>query len=126
MTTFSIKTLSIKGLFATLSIMTFSITAHWCHYAECHILFIVMLSVVMLSVAAPMIHLQHKLHLRLSLTIVKIFVQYRPLVVSNALHNHADLTDKVLLLKLIVLISLQGNSRPWLQLIHSLGQIGAS
>jgi hypothetical protein len=67
-----------------------------------------MLSVVMLSVAAPMIHLQNKLHLRLSHTIVKIFVQYRPLVVTNALHNRAYLPEKVLL-SVIVFRAIQGH-----------------
>jgi hypothetical protein len=45
-TTFSIRifTLSIKGLYVTVSI-----TTH-CHYAECPILFITMLNVVMLNV----------------------------------------------------------------------------
>jgi hypothetical protein len=52
-------TLSIKGLFATVSIMTFSIMTlslvALCHYieyccAQCHILFTVMLGVVMLNV----------------------------------------------------------------------------
>ncbi len=59
-TTFSIMTLSTKGLFATISIktlaiMTLSITtlSHAeCHYGECRVLFIDMLNVVMLSVAA--------------------------------------------------------------------------
>jgi hypothetical protein len=50
--TFSVTTLSIKGLFVTFR--TFSITALSLktlgHYAECHVLFIVMLNVVMISV----------------------------------------------------------------------------
>ncbi len=53
-TTFIITTPSIRGLFATFSIMTLSITAlcHYaeCHYAECHILFIFMLNDIMLNV----------------------------------------------------------------------------
>jgi hypothetical protein len=56
-TTHSITTLSIKGLFATFSIMTLSMTMR-CHYVECRILFtfmlnVVMVNVVMLSVIAP-------------------------------------------------------------------------
>ncbi len=45
-------TLSIKGLPATISIMTLSITTLCikCHYAECHNLIIVMLNVIKLSV----------------------------------------------------------------------------
>ncbi len=65
---FRILTLSLKGLFATFSIMTLSIMtlsittlSHYaeCHYGECRVLFIVMLNVVMpvvimLSVVAPL------------------------------------------------------------------------
>jgi hypothetical protein len=50
--TFSKMTLHIKGLHATLSITTLSITA-LPHYAECRVLFNVMLNVVMLSVMTP-------------------------------------------------------------------------
>ncbi len=46
-TTFSIMTLSIRGLHVTLSITML------CHYAEYRILFIIMLNVVMLSVVVP-------------------------------------------------------------------------
>jgi hypothetical protein len=57
--TFSITTLSMKGLFVTRSITALCIK---CHYAECRDLFvmlnavmlsIVLLSVVLLSVVAP-------------------------------------------------------------------------
>jgi hypothetical protein len=54
MTTFSIMTLSVKGLCTTLSIHE---TRHkWhsecqhCRYAECHVLFFCMLSVIMINV----------------------------------------------------------------------------
>jgi len=49
-TTFSMKTISIKWLFETLSIRTLRITT-FCRYAECRVLFIVMLSVTMLIIA---------------------------------------------------------------------------
>ncbi len=58
-TTFSIMTLSTKGLFATLSIsdvqdniMVLNMECCYagCHRTECRILFIVMLSVIMLNV----------------------------------------------------------------------------
>ena len=54
MKTFSIVTLSKKGLFATFSISTLGKTT-LCHYAECHyteccVLFIVKLNVIMPSV----------------------------------------------------------------------------
>ncbi len=50
--TFSITTLSVNRLLATLSIMTLSITYYYdeCHYDECRILVIVMLNVIMLNV----------------------------------------------------------------------------
>ncbi len=57
--TFSIRTLSIKGLYVTLSIkglnVTLSIngTHHNDNYAECRILYSVMPDVVLPNVAAP-------------------------------------------------------------------------
>jgi len=47
---FSITTLSVKGLFATLSITNLCHYAE-CSYAECRVLFVVIMSVVMLNVA---------------------------------------------------------------------------
>ncbi len=54
MTTFRVTTLSIKGVYVTLSVTMF------CHYAECRVLFIVILNVVRLivfslNVVAPII-----------------------------------------------------------------------
>jgi hypothetical protein len=52
--TFTTMTLTIKGLFVTLSISNNQqyIYAE-CRYAECHDLFIVMLNVIILSVVVP-------------------------------------------------------------------------
>jgi hypothetical protein len=67
-------TLSIEGLFATLSI---NYTQHNntmpllqnCHYAECHIVFIVILNVVMLNVIM--------LKFKIALTVSYIIVNFR-------------------------------------------------
>jgi hypothetical protein len=52
--TFSITTISIIDLIATLS-MTLGISTK-CHYAECYVLFSVKLNVVMMSAMAPFFH----------------------------------------------------------------------